>query len=211
MNVVSNYLKWSVESRALLAKQSKSLRVPEGFVYSCFEDYVLKNGVVMESAPLTDDELEIIEATIARAERLGHQVTEFKQCFANSQMLVLCQPADDLIYHEGYAMGRAAIPVHHGWVTINGKVIDPTWKLERPASRSVLPEHPVGELPEGHIYFGVPFENVEYLEHRISHREIIGSLLDDWEGNYPLMRGVNVHDDESVGEFYAELEDEEAV
>jgi len=206
MNAVSDYLRMSVKARAHF-ERTGNLGVPEGFAYTCIEDYVLKNGVVMESAELTRDELEYLDATITRAHELGQQVTEFKQCFANSQMLVLCQPGYELIYHEGYALGRACIPVHHGWVTINGKIVDPTWKLERPASRSVLPEHPIGEIPEGHIYVGAPIENVEYIRHRINFREIIGSLLDDWEGDYPLMRGVDPNDDESVQEFYAELEE----
>lgn len=211
MNTVTDYLKWHVESRAKLSERAGNLRVPEGFVYTCFEDYVVKHGVVMESSELTEAELEYIKATLARASQLGQNVTEFKQCFANAQTMVLCQPEYELVYHEGYAMGRALIPVHHGWVTINGKIVDSTWKLEHPTSRSVLPAHPVGTIPEGHEYVGAPFENVEYIEHRINFREIIGSLLDDYEGKYPLMRGVDPHDDESVQEFYAELEDEEAV
>jgi hypothetical protein len=165
----------------------------------------------MESSALDEDEEAIVQSSIDRAAKMNHDVTEMKQCFSNAQLLVICDHTDELIYHEGYAVGRSIV-VHHGWVTINGKVVDSTWKLKEPTSRSLLPEHPVGELPKGYMYFGFAIENEDYIIHRIDHREIVGSLLDDWEGQYPLLRGIDPHNDESVCEFYddvQETEDEE--
>lgn len=180
---------------------------PEGFEYICFEEYVLRNGHVQESKePLTRDEELVVEAAINRAGARGHNVMEMRQCFSNAQLLVICDVSDELVYNEGYAVGRS-ICVHHGWVTINGKVVDTTWQVEKPASRSFLPRHPVGELPAGYEYFGFPVENEDYIEHRIEHRELVGSLLDDWHGNYPLLRGYDPNDDESVCEFYDEIEE----
>ena len=204
MSNIHEYLAGTVMFR----KAHMNQQVPEGYEYVCFEEYVLRNGTVMESSALTDEEAAIVQAALDLAKDRGFDVTEMKQCFSNAQLLIVHDDSDELIYHEGYAVGLT-IAVPHGWVTINGKVVDLTWKLETPASRSLLPEHPVGELPDGYEYVGFPVENREYLLHRIQHREVVGSLLDDWEGNYPLLRGIDPHNDESLCEFYDEVEERE--
>lgn len=204
MNEVEHYLSQLVEFR-----RQHMPDVPEEYEYISFEDYVLRNGRVMEkNEPLTPEEEAVVQASIDRAKQVGHDVTEMKQCFSNAQLLVICDHSDELIYNEGFAVGKSIV-VHHGWVTINGKVVDSTWKTKEPASRSLLPEHPVGELPDGWVYFGFAVENEDYINHRIEHREIVGSLLDDWEGRYPLLRGFDPNDDESICEFYDEVEERE--
>jgi hypothetical protein len=203
MSEIKHYLEMTVGFR-----KAHMPAPPEEYDYVSFEEYVLRNGSVMESSALTEDEEAIVQASIDRAKKMGHDVTEMQQCFSNAQLLVICDDSDELVYHEGYAVGLSIV-VHHGWVTINGKVVDSTWKLKEPASRSFLPEHPVGELPESYVYFGFAIENEDYIIHRIDHREIVGSLLDDWEGRYPLLRGIDPHDDESLGEFYDEIEQAE--
>jgi hypothetical protein len=202
MSEVKHYLEQMVDFRKRFTK------LPEGFQYVCFEDYVLQNGRVLESSALTEEEEAVVQAAIDRALKMGHDVTEMKQCFSNAQLLVICDHSDELIYHEGFAVGRSIV-VHHGWVTINGKVVDSTWKVKEPTSRSFLPQHPVGELPQGYVYLGVAIENEDYISHRISHREIVGSLLDDWEGGYPLLRGIDPNDDESACEFYDAVQEAE--
>jgi len=211
MNPVSEYLRFSVESRRAL-----KIKVPEDFQYTCIEDYVYRHGRLMKSAALTEEELEIVMEAVRRAESQGF-VREIKQCFSNAQLIVLHDDSDELIYHEGYAMGRVGIPVHHAWFTINGKVVDLTWKLklveedvkEAMSGSGVLgsdvKEHPVGKLPKGYYYVGVPIENRDYLRFRICCREMVGSLLDDWEAGFPLLRGIDPHDDESVGELVEQV------
>jgi hypothetical protein len=202
-NFLEEYMRGSVEMR-----KRANFRVPEGFDYSCYEDYVLRKGTLLTSSALTDEEEGIVREALDRARRVGVDVHEMKQCFANSQTLLLMSDEPQLIYYEGYASGRVGFPIHHGWLGINGKVIDLTWKLEEPdTSRTLLPEHPVGELPKDWMYWGVAFENPEYIRFRVMTREIIGSLLDDWEGNHPLLRGVDPNDDESWMEFAAEVEE----
>lgn len=189
---------------------------PNGFEYYCIEDFVMQNGHVFSSEELTDEEAEIVKAAIEQAQSVGWEVHTMKQCYSNAQLVVLSDRSGQLHYAEGYAVGLASIAVQHGWVTINGKVVDVTWKLDEPTSRNLLPDHPVGELPEGYEYFGFVMENRGYIRNRIMYREIVGSLLDDWEANYPLLRGVDPHDEESFAEFeeyveerYEEDEDED--
>jgi hypothetical protein len=200
---LEEYLRGSVDIR-----KRGNMRVPERYDYTCFEDYVLRKGAALTSSALTHEEEAVVQEALDRAARVGVDVHEMKQCFANSQTLLLMSDEPDLIYYEGYAAGRVGFPVHHGWLGINGKVIDLTWRLEHPdTSRSLLPAHPVGELPKGWLYWGVPFENPDYIQFRVSTRDIIGSLLDDFEGDYPLLRGIDPNDDESWMEFAAELEE----
>ncbi len=196
MHFLETYLRQSVEMR-----ERANIHVPEGFLYNSIEDFVLKNGQLLESSALTDDEAELVQEVLDSARARGVDVHEFKQCFANAQSFVLEGDTDDFTYFEGYATGRACFPIHHGWVAINGKVIDLTWTLERPASRSLLPNRPVGELPEGWAYFGVPVRELDYLRTRVIAREMIGSLLDDWEGNYPFLRGIDLEDEEAWSEM----------
>ena len=202
-NFIEDYMRGSVDIR-----KRGNMRVPEGYDYTCFEDYVLRNGTLLTSSALTEDEEQTVKEALDRAARVGVDVHEMKQCFANSQTLLLMSDEPDLIYYEGFATGRVGFPIHHGWLGINGKVVDLTWRLQHPdTSRTLLPERPVGELPENWMYWGVPFENPEYVRFRMNTREIIGSLLDDIEGDYPLLRGVDPNDDESWMEFAAEVEE----
>ena len=158
----------------------------------------MRNGAALNSSALTDDEEQTVKETLDRAARVDVDVHEMKQCFYNSQTLLLMSDEPELIYYEGYATGCVGGPVHHGWLGIHGKVIDVTWLLKEPdTSRSLLPQHPVGKLPENWLYWGVPFECHDYIRFRMDTREIVGSLLDDWEGDYPLLRGVDPNDDES--------------
>lgn len=88
-----------------------------------------------------------------------------KYCFFNSYKLALEYPS--LLYVEGFAMIRnLPIPIHHAWCIDKNdpyKVIDVTADLES--------------------YIGIPFKrNVFYMNWKT------GSLLDDWQGNWKLMR-----------------------
>jgi hypothetical protein len=97
------YLQWCATHVGKVAKQRFN-------GYSCFEDFVLKNGMEFTK-----------KGRLPKGERKGIQ----KQCYANSTRLVMRHP--NLTYVEGYAAG--IIPVMHAWcVTKDGKVIDPTWK-----------------------------------------------------------------------------------
>jgi hypothetical protein len=162
---------------------------PSGYEYCCVEDYVLRNGAPSRSEPLTPDEEEIVREALERCREGGFEVHELKQCFANAQSLVMFGGRSELVYCEGYASGDACFPIHHGWVAVNGKVVDPTWTLETPADRGLLPGHPVGELPEHWAYWGAEFPDVDYLRARMLSREMIGTLLDDWESGHEILRG----------------------
>lgn len=195
---LETYMRGSIEMR-----RRANIRVPEGYQFSCFEDFILRQGHLLESSALTEDELELVRETLEGCRAMGIDVHERQQCFANSQSFVLHAETDDFAYYEGYAVGRIGFPVHHGWVELNGKVIDLTWTVASSASRDLLPDHPMGELPEPYAYWGVRFEDMDYVRHRLIKREMIGSLIDDWEADYPLLRGIDPNDRKTWGDLFS--------
>jgi hypothetical protein len=183
---VRQYLDFSVMARNRLQPGKK----PEGWKYLCIEDLVNSEGVDFTSEPLTDEELAIVFDAVDNSRKRFKQ----RECFYNAQMLVHFDETDTLVYHEGYAFGRAIIAVHHGWASINGKVIDLTWRLEKGRSKGRLRDRIIGEYPEGYEYLGIPFPDKNLLRQIMVRRGWCGTLLDDWEKQWPLVRGESLVD-----------------
>ncbi len=162
---------------------------PEGYAYRCMEEYVLQNGEFYESQPLTDDELKWL------FEIIGTQRFAVKQCYYNSQILlmntVFLDNRHELRYVEGYAMG--IIPIPHGWLTLNGKVVDLTMRLREnlkrksPVNRKRLMDRALGEFPEEFEYCGVTFET-KHVQQEIVRTGLARTLIDDWENQWPLLK-----------------------
>lgn len=156
--------------------------LPDGYNYAGMEDYVLDRAVKPISAPLTEREYKILFAAV---DNFGKRF-QLKQCFYNAQMLLVCDHTGLIEYHEGFARGLT-IPVHHGWASINGKVIDLTWHLKEPRKKGRLRNRVLGEIPEGWEYVGVAFPRDRVIK-RIYATEMAGSLIDDYENGWPCLR-----------------------
>lgn len=73
-----------------------------------------------------------------------------KRCYNNAQLFALDHP--EAKYYEGY-WSAFVIPVHHGWVVLDGKVIDFTAEAgERSLKRRGIKHH---GNPTTEEYFGV--------------------------------------------------------
>jgi len=180
----SNVRQWLRVST--MARTQLGVSVPEGFQYACMEDYVNQNGVDFTSQELTDDEMSIVFNAVDNSRTRFEQ----KQCYYNAQMLVHHDFSDQLVYHEGWAYGQAIIAVQHGWATINGKVIDLTWRLDQPVrKKGRLRDRVIGVFPKGFEYVGVPFPDKDVLRHLMLKRGWVGTIIDDWENGWPLLRG----------------------
>lgn len=163
--------------------------IPHGFAYWCMEDYVLQKGQEFASQPLTDDELDWLFRVI------GHQRFAIKQCYYNSQMLLMSarfhEEPHELRYVEGYATG--VIPVMHGWLTLNGKVVDLTMRLRKDFKRQSaihqrrLQNRVLGEFPEDRCYYGVTFDTAHVAREMIT-TGLARTLIDDWENGWPLLK-----------------------
>jgi hypothetical protein len=167
---------WLRQLAAGIAKLGM-VRPPE-YQYVSIEDYVQDRGTVFKGGArsLTTEE----KAVLAIA-RIGQRGSKSKQCFYNSQMLVVADTSRQLIYHEGYACGDVGFPLHHGWVVLNGNVIDPTWAL------GAAGEPVWAKVPPTWEYCGVAFET-EALYERMLALGFAGTLLDDYHNHFPLLK-----------------------
>jgi hypothetical protein len=156
--------------------------------------WIADHGRPYESEPLTDDEL-VWLFTLLDREGSRYQI---KECYYNSQKVLLHADAwshfvehdeHELIYVEGYA--ESIIPVHHGWLSLNGKVVDLTMRLREPLNRTSrvhrrrLRNRVLGEFPERRSYFGVPFET-KSVRAFVRRTGTLGSLIDDWQSGFPI-------------------------
>lgn len=155
--------------------------------YVSTSDFIFDRGVRFESAELTDEERAIVEAAI---DRVGEPF-QIKQCFYNSQLLVMYDLTRKLRYHEGYAKGAGPIPVLHAWASINGKVIDLTFRTDRDIETLDLSNRVLGSFPEGFAYLGIEIPVSDVTE-RCLRESSARSWLDDWENDWPLLHGQRV-------------------
>lgn len=147
---------------------------PPGYAYCGLEDYLLDRGTSeWTDEPLTQEEAGYL------AEVTDRRSFQLKQCFYNSQMLAV--ETQRLQYYEGYAVGMSPLPVHHAWLSLNGKIIDLTW-------RSKTGERVVGRLLPGWAYIGVGFTADEVYQHLSTYEEA-SSLILDWRAKFPALRG----------------------
>lgn len=144
--------------------------------YICMEDFVLDRGQEYPVQTLTPAELEEVREAMAAT---GWDF-EVKQCFANSQMLVIHD--DRFTYVEGYAIGRAPIACLHAWVLFNGKVVDVTWR-----DYDDIGEPPPLQPHPEHQYIGLEFDRKLIHERAVASGEV-STLIDDWPNNYPLLQ-----------------------
>jgi hypothetical protein len=142
-------------------QKSISSKTMSDWPFSSVAEFVLKYGIEYDLAPLPD---EIKKGTI-------------KECFRNAYLACIRDPS--LQYVEGYAMN--IIPIHHAWVTLNGKALEVTWDSYY---KNTSP-----------LYFGVPFKT-DYVDRVIAETGTYG-VLDQWRVDFPLLAGRHTPD-----EFY---------
>lgn len=117
-----------------------------------------------------------------------------QQCYANSISLVLADARFQ--YVEGYFAQEEigpGFPIMHGWVILNGKVIDLTSRLSVPRKSGRLRDRVLGEFPAAREYFGVPVGR-KYVMRSVFDPKFSGSIIDDWQRGFPVMRGENIRE-----------------
>jgi len=154
--------------------------------YSCAEDYVATHGVAYEQERLTADERAYIREVIRRAG--GLRRCPIKQCYGNSQLLLMRDYEHRLTYVEGFAL--SVIPILHGWLDLNGKVIDVTLRQDRKAGGR-LSNRVLGTWRDNREYHGVHFSR-KYVLGKILGRNFLGTLIDDYWDGWPLLTGNTV-------------------
>lgn len=177
------YLRLMVESRRRLG-----MTPPEGFDYLCVEEFVELRGLRYESQSLTPNERAWLYEMTARKQ------FPIKECFANSQRLLFDAMYDlphgwTVQYVEGYlAMADLPIAIHHGWLALNGKVIDLTIRRGKPTKQNRFADRVIGTFTDRE-YIGVPIDTKTVRQYVAMYREW-SSLIDNYRDNFPLLRGV---------------------
>lgn len=174
-----------LEQLRVSAEMIESHPLP-GEVPGSLERFVLDHGRQYLSQKLTKEERAIVQAAVEAYHAL-HGRFDHRHCFANSQGLLACDETRKLVYVEGFAWTHTLMPALHGWISINGKLIDVTLPATRLSdTKRREPRRVLGEFSD-RSYFGLPFLR-SYVERR---REVTGSwgtLIDDEEHEYPLLR-----------------------
>jgi hypothetical protein len=117
-------------------------------------DFLLREGRLFKSEKLTKEEQSAVDSLFKRFID-SHGTPEYKQCFYNAQIALHFDCDNVFRYSEGYAMSSVGLPMAHGFLTINEKVVDLTWRNEEG-------EFFVGETAVE--YFGVRFDTQDILQ-----------------------------------------------
>jgi hypothetical protein len=157
----------------LLAMTPGGFPAVQGYTYRSVHDFVLDRGKVYASASLTTEERRVVTAA------MGRRTFAKKACFYNAHMLAMNDTSGLLVYTEGFAFSQF-MPMHHGWVTLNGKVVDVTWDE---AGRPIM-----GALPEGWEYLGVEFTDRNMLRERMVRRKEVHAVIDDPQDGFPVLK-----------------------
>lgn len=118
------------------------------------------DGSWRETAPLTDEELELADLFEVAAD------SEPQQCYRNALLTAATfGESHDVAYVEGYVMANSFnSPIEHAWVELNGKVVELTF-----------PEGPVPE--DDATYLGIEFP-VEDVKAKIFDEGIAEPVID---------------------------------
>ena len=160
----------------------------DGRLYKSFETFVIAYGKNFESVKLDEAERLQLHELLRVHRDVWARRFSYKLCFTNSQELIDLDPTSSLVFVEGFvwAYGDNFPPVHHGWLSLHGKVIDLTAPT-RASARNLPPEPPQihGEF-EGRAYLGVPFLS-RYVRERARANKGWRSLLDDEKSGFRLL------------------------
>ena len=125
------------------ANQSRSYAQQLASLGGGMASLLVKHGKVFRATPLPE----------------GVEQGRMGACFENAMQVAL-YGGDGYDYCEGYAVAPGLFPMHHGWVTVDGRTaIDPTW-------------------PEGTHYFGIQFDT-GFVRKRILQRGYWGMFAID--------------------------------
>jgi hypothetical protein len=158
-----------------------------GYKYNSFEAYVLAQGQPYPSASIPAARKKQILEHI-KTHRMRFPI---KQCYANCLEFVLTAPLPGVTYVEGFATGYL-LPIHHAWLSVDGMVFDPTLRLKHKPelTRDSLATNRIwGGLGERE-YIGVEFADTQMLARRAVETELLQSVIDDWQNDWPALKGA---------------------
>jgi len=155
-------------------REAANYRKPKGYYYGSIEHLLSDAGKFFNPAPLTAGEKGYVNQCID----LLRFVPQKKQCYYNSQMMLLVDADDRLEYCEGYAV--SIMPLLHGWITINGKVVDLTWTCDE--GKYIL-----GKFGRDRAYMGLTISREDVIKMQVQ-KGAAQCHIDNWEDRFPLLK-----------------------
>ena len=137
-------------------------------MYGCPAEFVLRNGRAFWPTEMTAEETAYVIECAGRAQR-GFVKGD---CFRNAQRLLFEGDWQRrLSYVEGYGCRKTDTegPEKHGWLVLGAKVVDVTWRHEKPVRKGRLRDTVLGTWSPGEVeYFGVEMARA-YVWDRSAH------------------------------------------
>lgn len=163
--------------------------------FSPVSNYVFEKGVIFESSNLTSEEDDFLRSTITL---LGSSVKTLpKQCYSNSQIFLLglnslgmLEEEDMKIeYCEGVFIDKnLPIPISHGWISLNGKVVDLTLTQKDYLNDiPLLQNKVVAQIPQNSVYLGIDIDK-SFVLNRMLNEHIAWSVLDDGKNSLEYLK-----------------------
>jgi len=146
-----------------------------------------ETGIDYHSTKLTSTERKFIEEVV----QFSGLECEARMCYHNSQFflynalsLLPRYPGIEVTYIEGYiTYTYLPLPIAHGWLLINDKVVDLTITQEEyDTNIDELEDRVIGRIPEDMIYLGIPIMSEDVVE-LIESKSETHTILDDFRSS----------------------------
>ena len=154
----------------------------EAFFYQGYYDFISQEGQFYTAQELSQEEQAIVEMVFKQIKKqlaMGF-------CFSNSQIAILNDESGKLKYHEGVVHHEDfLVVIHHGWNTINGKVIDFT------LNSMYCKDYPSGKYTGE--YYGFELKDAKkWILDRISSGKDSSSYLANYGEGLPALKTKHI-------------------
>lgn len=186
---LKTYMAQSEQMKAAVNEHNAKLFKGKGgtkdWKYQSAEGFYLAEGQAYSGA-LTDDEINFLLEVFKEVSKAW----KTKECYGNAALLSWASEGKrhSLIYCEGMAMNRL-FPVQHAWVSLNGKPVDVTWRIDEDDKPTRMPKKILRRVLanlDGH-YWGVAVPT-EVLTKHIAANEVYCPIVEGVGYSYDLLR-----------------------
>lgn len=143
--------------------------------------FIYDNSEVIKSSDIEPHETEVLNVIF---NVISPKRTK-KECYSNSQIFMLYYDnmdfGLDVRYYEGYVFLEGLdLPIAHGWLMVNGKILDLTLRQDEYNSKIESFEDLIlGEIPNGYIYVGLEIPT-EFILDRMNNDMVAYTVLHDY-------------------------------
>lgn len=175
---------------AQAASDRSRLDLP-GWAYLGLAAFVLAEGKPFYPGDLNASQRRLAHSIAAAHWRIHGPFTHGEP-FLNAQRCLLLDHARGFAYVEGFVVDeKARYPELHGWLSLDGRVVDFTAAPKAEPPRGSEPPQVLG-VSSRRSYLGVKIRR-EYVEQHVRETGGLSPIIDDWEHAFPLLRRPDSH------------------